>query len=518
MEARERKINKTSENSENHEEKMGNGDVAEQEEIKGKVTMKRQVSLLSGIALIVGTMIGSGIFVSPKGVLSQTESVGMSLVIWFLCGVLSTIGALCYAELGTLIPKSGGEYSYILDTFGSPLAFLFAWVSTLLIRPSSVAIISLSFAEYVAAPFFGGECGAPEGVIKMLAAVCVILIVTINCASVRLATGVQNVFTAAKLLALVIIIVVGFIQLIQGNTQYLDPKISFQGSTANVAAYGIAFYQGLWAYDGWNQLNYVTEELVNPYRNLPLAIIIGIPLVTILYLLVNISYFTVMSPEELMQSSAVAVTYANRTLGPLAWIMPIFVAMSTFGAANGTIFSAGRLTYVAAREGHMVELLSMVHVKRLTPLPAMIFTTILSIAMLIPSDFDTLVNYFSFAAWMFYGITVTTLLYLRYKWPDAKRPIKVPIVLPIIVLIAAVYLVIAPIIDEPALQYLYAFLFILSGLILYLPFVYYKKELGCMKYLTMFFQLLFEVAPSRFVAPEEDVSQEEDEQAIVVES
>eukprot|EP00057_Strongylocentrotus_purpuratus_P017450 XP_011671924.1 PREDICTED: b(0,+)-type amino acid transporter 1 [Strongylocentrotus purpuratus] len=199
----------------------------------------------------------------------------------------------------------------------------------------------------------------------------------------------------------------------------------------------------------------------------------------------------------------------------MSWVIPVSVAASTFSSANGTLFTSGRLTYVAAREGHMVEVLSMVHVKKLTPFPAMIFTAILSIAMLLPSDFDTLVNYFSFAAWMFYGITVSALLYLRYKWPDAHRPIKVPIVLPIIVLIAAVYLVIAPIIEEPALEFLYAFLFILSGLIFYLPFVFYKKELGCMKYLTVFLQLLFQVAPSKYVAPEEV---EEEEEAIVVES
>ncbi|XP_072169482.1 b(0,+)-type amino acid transporter 1-like [Diadema setosum] len=495
----------------------GNGDVHQTDDQNGKVNMKRQVSLVSGIALIVGTMIGSGIFVSPKGVLRQTESVGMSLIIWMLCGVLSTIGALCYAELGTLIPKSGGEYSYLLDTFGSPFAFLFAWVSTLLVRPSSVAIISLSFAEYVVVPFFDGECGPPQATIKLVGAVCVILIVFINCASVKWATNVQNVFTAAKLLALAIIIVVGFIELGKGNTQYLDPSVSFQGSATNVAAYGIAFYQGLWAYDGWNQLNYVTEELVNPYRNLPLAIIIGIPMVTILYLMVNISYFTVMSPEELLQSGAVAVTFSERTLGVMAWIMPAAVASSTFGAANGTLFTAGRLTYVAAREGHMIEVLSMIHVKRLTPFPAMIFTSILAIAMLIPSDFDTLVNYFSFAAWMFYGMTVSALLFLRYKHPEWKRPIKVPLILPIIVLIASIYLIIAPIIEEPALEFLYAFLFILSGLIFYIPFVYYKKELSFMKHITVFFQMLFEVAPTRYIAPEEDENEikREDEKAII---
>ncbi|XP_038067081.1 b(0,+)-type amino acid transporter 1-like isoform X4 [Patiria miniata] len=468
------------------------------------VKLKRQVGLISGIALIVGTMIGSGIFVSPKGVLTQTDSVGMSLVVWLLCGVLATMGALCYAELGCLIPKSGGEYYYLKDTFGNPVGFMLAWVTILMIKTSSLSIIALSFASYVLAPFFTGECATPVVIQKVLAASCIILIVFINCASVKWATAVQNFFTAAKLLALVIIIIVGFVKLIQGDVRYLTPSTSFQGSSTNVFAYGIAFYQGLWAYDGWNQLNYITEELVKPHRNLPLAIIIGIPLVTVLYLLVNIAYFTAMSPDELLQSGAVAVTFANRTLGVMAWLMPVAVAFSTFGAANGTCFTAGRLTFVAAREGHMVEILSMVHVKRYTPFPALVFQSFIAILMLLPGDFESLVNYFSFAAWLFYGGTVAALLVLRYKHPEWHRPIKVPILIPIIVLIASVYLVIAPIIDEPALEYLFAFLFILAGLIFYVPFVHYKYVPPFMKHITVFFQLLLEVAPTSYFEPEED--------------
>ncbi|XP_022082435.1 b(0,+)-type amino acid transporter 1-like isoform X2 [Acanthaster planci] len=466
------------------------------------VKLKRQVGLISGIALIVGTMIGSGIFVSPKGVLTQTDSVGMSLVVWLLCGILATMGALCYAELGTVVPKSGAEYAY-LWTLGPVPAYLFAWTSTIVIKPSSLSIIALAFGAYVAEPFFSGECGPPQIAIKMFAALAILLIVFINCASVKWATSVQNFFTAAKILALIIIIVVGFVKLIQGEVRYLSPSVSFTGSSTNVFAYGIAFYQGLWAYDGWNQLNYITEELVKPYRNLPLAIIIGIPLVTILYLLVNIAYFTVMSPEELLQSGAVAVTFANRTLGVMSWLMPVAVACSTFGAANGTCFTAGRLTFVAAREGHMVEILSMVHVKRYTPFPALAFQSFIALLMLLPGDFETLVNYFSFAAWLFYGGTVAALLVLRYRHPEWHRPIKVPIVIPIIVLIASVYLVIAPIIDEPALEYLFAFLFILAGLIFYVPFVHYKYELPFMKHITVFFQLLLEVAPTSYFETEE---------------
>ncbi|XP_033119716.1 b(0,+)-type amino acid transporter 1-like isoform X2 [Anneissia japonica] len=467
-----------------------------------KVGLKREVTLISGIALIVGTMIGSGIFVSPKGVLRQTESVGMSLIIWCLCGVISMFGALCYAELGTIIPKSGGEYIYLKYTFKDIFAFLFAWVSLTILKPSSVAIISLSFADYAAQPFFSDDCPAPALTVKLLATGCVILIVFINCASVKWATTVQNFFTAAKLLALVIIIVIGFINICKGNTEYLKVSTSFEGSATKLFAYGVAFYQGLWAYDGWNQLNYITEELIEPNKNLPRAIIIGIPLVTILYLLVNISYFTVMSPDELLASGAVAVTFAQRTLGPMAWIMPVFVCFSTFGAANGSLFTSGRLAYVAAREGHMVEVISMVHVKRYTPFPALVFTSCLAILMLIPSDFDSLVNYFSFSAWLFYGGTVVALLVLRYTEPDIPRPIKVPIVIPIIVLVCSVYLVFAPIIDEPALEFLWAFLFIVAGLIFYFPFVHFRYHPKFMGKVTRFFQLLFEVAPSSYEVPE----------------
>ncbi|XP_072024459.1 b(0,+)-type amino acid transporter 1-like [Amphiura filiformis] len=423
----------------------------------------------------------------------------MSLVIWCLCGMLSMFGALAYAELGTLVPKSGAEYVYLYETVGPIPAFLFAWTSTVLLKPAQVSIIALSFGAYVVAPFFPNECEPPVLAVKLFATLCILLILFINCASVKWATAVQNFFTAAKLLALAIIIGVGFVRMCQGHVEYLDPRVTFQGSATNVFAYGLAFYQGLWAYDGWNQLNYITEELIDPYRNLPLAIIIGLPLVTLSYLLVNMAYFTVMSPEELLQSSAVAVTFAERTLGYFQYLIPIFVCMSTFGAVNGTLFTAARLTYVAAREGHMVEVLSMVHVKRYTPFPALVFTTILAILMLLPSDFETLVNYFSFAAWLFYGGTTATVLILRYKHPDWHRPIKVPLILPIIVFIASIYLVVAPIIDEPAVEFLYAALFILAGLVFYVPFVYKKYHPKFMDYLTVFFQLLFEVAPSHYV-------------------
>nr|XP_045010757.1 B(0,+)-type amino acid transporter 1 isoform X2 [Jaculus jaculus] len=250
-----------------------------------------------------------------------------------------------------------------------------------------------------------------------------------------------------------------------------------------------------------NQLNYITEELRNPYRNLPLAIIIGIPLVTVCYILMNVSYFTVMTPTELLQSQAVAVTFGDRVLYPASWVVPLFVAFSTIGAANGTCFTTGRLIYVAGREGHMLKVLSYISVKRLTPAPALIFYGIIATIYIIPGDINSLVNYFSFAAWLFYGMTFLGLLVMRFTRKDLERPIMVPIVIPILVTVTSVFLVLAPIISEPAWEYLYCVLFILSGLIFYFLFVYYKFGWAqkISKPVTMHLQMLMEVVP-----PEKD--------------
>ncbi|XP_069159597.1 b(0,+)-type amino acid transporter 1 isoform X6 [Procambarus clarkii] len=471
------------------------------------VNLERRVGLLSGVALIVGTMIGSGIFVSPKGLLERTGSVGLSLVVWAACGGLSLLGALAYAELGTLVEASGGEYAYYMQGFASgerkrtwwgPIpAFLFGWVSIFLLKPSSLAIICLTCSEYLVRIFSVGSVGClpPSLAIKLVAAFVIILITFINSYSVNLATRVQNVFTAAKLVAILIIVVGGMVKLGQGNTQYL--ATGFHGSTKSFGDIATAFYSGLWAYDGWNNLNYVTEELKKPYTNLPRAIIIGLPLVTICYLLVNISYLAVMSQDELLASETVAVFFGGQLIGTAGEVIMITaVVMSTFGAANGSSFTAGRLCFVAAREGHMVDVLSYVHARKLTPSPALLFNASIALIMVIPSDIGSLIDFFSFTAWIFYGGAMAALIIMRYTMKDAPRPYKVPIVIPILVLIISVYLVVGPIIDSPQIEYLYASLFIVAGLIFYFPFVYMKKSVPGMGHLTTILQLILQVVPT----------------------
>lgn len=201
--------------------------------------LKRRVGLFSGIALIVGTMIGSGIFLSPRGVLQRTGSVGLSLVVWSLSGVVSLLGALCYAELGTLISKSGAEYSYILEAFGGPLAFLFCWISVFILKPAMLSIICLTLSEYIVIPLFPG-CAMSLILIKTFTILSIVIITYLNCYSVNLATGTQNLFTAAKMIAIIIVVIGGILKIAQGEVQYLNT--GFEGSKINFSDIATAFY------------------------------------------------------------------------------------------------------------------------------------------------------------------------------------------------------------------------------------------------------------------------------------
>ncbi|XP_078482152.1 b(0,+)-type amino acid transporter 1-like isoform X2 [Ciona intestinalis] len=406
---------------------------------KNVVELKKEVGIIGAISMVVGTMIGSGIFLSPAGILAKADSVGASLCVWAGCGILATLSALSYVELGLLIRKSGGEYQYLKTAFGNVAGFLVIWTSVIVTKPSSFAIISIGFAEYVTAPFYPG-CTPPATIQKCAAAFCILLITSINCINVKLANFVQIFFTVAKMLIIVAIIIGGFVMMAQpgGTDNFVN---AFEGSATSFSAIAVAFYGGLWSYDGWNQLNFITEEIQNPLRNFPLALMFGIPLVTVCYILVNIAYFTVMTPSEMLVSNAVAISF-------------------------------------------------------------------IALIMIIPdaSSFSTLIDYFTFASWIFYGASFLSLIVLRYRKPDWERPYKVFIVVPVICFIASLYLIVAPIIDEPQLAYLYAAIFILAGLLFYFPLVHFKKVPAFMEPLSSFLQQVLEVVP-----PPDDEDEPDDE-------
>ncbi|XP_058254411.1 b(0,+)-type amino acid transporter 1 isoform X1 [Hemibagrus wyckioides] len=461
-----------------------------------RLRLKREVGLISAISLVAGTMIGSGIFMSPQFVMSSVGSPGASLIVWAVCGLVTLCAALSYTELGTMYRESGGEFIYVLRIYGPLPAFFLAFTFIIVVKPASIAAKALSFAQYAVAPFYPG-CMPPTLVVKCIAVVCILVVAIINMQNVRFAMAIQIIFLVAKVVGLMVIVIGGMVPMIQSGLESLgNLDNAFECTKLGLSPIGMAVYQGLWSFAGWSNLNIVTEELKNPEVNLPRALIIAIPMVTILYLLVNISYLAAMTPREMMVSGAVAVTWGNKVLGSWGWVMSIAAALSSFGSLNGSFFSGGRVCFVAAREGHMPNILAMAHVRHLTPSPALIFTTIISLIVLIPGDFQGIVNFFSFTAWFFYGVTISGLLYLKIKFPDLPRTYTVPIIIPILVLLSAVFLVLAPIIDNPQLEYLYVTLFILSGALIYIPFIHFKLCPHLLDKITVLLQLYLEVAPA----------------------
>lgn len=248
---------------------------------KERFNLKREVGLMGAVSFIAGTMIGSGIFISPQYVLSSIGSPGASLIIWACCGLIAMLGGLSYAELGTVIPESGAEYIYMLRTAGKVVAFTFVTSFIIVMRPASGTGIALSFAEYVVAPFYDG-CTPPQLLVKSVAAGSILLLAIVNCLSVRLATIIQVVTMVVKVLALATIVLGGIVMLFQGMTKNLEN--SFEGTNIGISYIGMAFYQGLWSYDGWNTLNCLTEELKHPEVRVFTDILWGIFFISVLKL------------------------------------------------------------------------------------------------------------------------------------------------------------------------------------------------------------------------------------------
>ncbi|KAK0179337.1 hypothetical protein PV327_005097 [Microctonus hyperodae] len=436
------------------------------------VKLKKELGLFDGVAIIVGVIVGAGIFVSPKGVLIEGGSIGLALIIWVFSGLLSLMGALCYAELGTMIPKSGGDYAYISDAFGPLPAFLYLWVALFILVPTGNAITALTFATYILQSLWPG-CVPSYVAVRLLAVVVTCLLTAINCYNVKWVTRVQDLFMGTKIFALLIIMGAGLWYMFANGAHNLDKPM--ESTTTDPGHIALAVYSGLFSYSGWNYLNFVTEELKDPYRNLPKAICISLPLITIIYVLANVAYFVVLTKDEILSSNAVAVTFGDKLLGPMAWIMPVFVACSTFGALNGAIFTSSRLFFVGARNGHLPNAIALINIKNLTPIPSLIFLCIITLSLLITEDVYKLINYVSFVEALFTTLSVSGLLWLRYKRPDLHRPIKVSFILPIVFLLICIFLVFLPCYGSP-LEVGIGLMIIISGIPVYWIFIYWENK------------------------------------------
>lgn len=235
------------------------------EETKG-LRIKREIGLIGGIAFVSGTMIGSGIFMSPQFVLGYVGSPGASLVLWAAAGLVAMFAALSYTELGTVIPESGGEFTYILRIYGSCPAFFSVLTTVVVVKPCSAAAMAISIAEYLTAPFYT-DCQPPQLVVKSVAAGAILVVACINALNVRVAVRVQVVFLVAKVLALASIVIGSTVALVQDSSLFVEnlgTKNSFRGTELSLGTMGMAFYQALWSYAGWYNLNYVYEEIKRP--------------------------------------------------------------------------------------------------------------------------------------------------------------------------------------------------------------------------------------------------------------
>uniref|UniRef100_A0A8C6YAZ9 Cystine/glutamate transporter n=1 Tax=Naja naja TaxID=35670 RepID=A0A8C6YAZ9_NAJNA len=412
----------------------------------GAVFLRRKITLTRAIALAVGTMVGSGIFISPKGVLQNSGNVGVSLLVWLACGILSLFGALSYADLGTCITKSGGHYIYLLETLGPLPAFLRLWAEFIMIRPANMAVVSLAFGRYLIEPFFA-SCHVPPLAVKLVTMAGITLAVALNCWSVSWAAKVQTGLTVLKMITVGLIIVPGILALGNGHNENFQD--SFDTSSLTLEKLPLAFYSGMFAYGGWFYINFVTEEIVNPKKNIPRAVIVSLIVVTVCYVLTNVSYYAVLTPQEILSSDAVAVVSVLYSLFNISSAILILVALSCFGALNGGIFAASRMLFAAAREGQWPALFSMIHLERHTPVPALILMLPLVYLMVSIGDLYGLLNFYSFSRWFFIGLTTLGFMIHCFRHPTILRPFKVPLFFPLVFTVACFFIVGTSLYSDP---------------------------------------------------------------------
>ncbi|KAH8927522.1 hypothetical protein BT69DRAFT_1213814 [Atractiella rhizophila] len=446
---------------------------------------EKTIGFVGGVALVVGSQIGAGIFSSPGIVTADAGSVGVALLIWICSGLLAWTGASSFAELGTAIPLSGGAQTYLNYSYGPLFAFLYAFTAIWVMKPVSAAIISVVFGEYVCRILFVAplptmqvsaelsvldSASIPSLAIKGVAFLAILLIALLNMFSTKAGTSAQVVLTVIKVSSLLSVIVMGLLQLLppfkENQSSALKTDL-FANSSTSPSSYALAFFAGLWSYDGWDTLNFLCSEVKNIERDLNRIVTVSLVLVGTFYVACNISYFIVLEKETVELTNTVALDFGHKLYGPTGGlIFAIIVAVSCFGALNGNLFSSSRLIYVAGQENFIPRIFGKLNSRRNTPVNAIFLQALLTMVMVAVGEFKSLVNFFSVTAWTFYFLTVTSLLYLRIREPHLPRPHKTWIITPIIFSCVSLFLVWLPIFSAP-MEAASAFGFILLGIPVY---------------------------------------------------
>lgn len=400
---------------------------------------KPLIRIVDAVAIIVGIVVGAGIFRTPSLVAANTGSPALFLGVWLLGGAVSLIGALCYAELSTSFPNTGGDYHFLMRAFGKRLAFLFAWARMTIIQTGSIALLAYIVGDYLSQLYAAGPYSS-----AVLAALVVITLTAINIVGISFGTGVQKFLFAVEMIGIVCVAIVGF--LISPSATALDalPAAALDESSA----IGLAMVFVLLTFGGWNEAGYISAELRGGSRKMVQVLIFSIVLITAIYLLVNWAFLNTLGIERMAASEAVGIDLMRVTLGePGVIFIGLLVVMATLTSVNATIFTGARTNYALGRDFHVFGWLGRWYSKTSAPVNALIAQGAIALALIglgaVTRDgFQSMVDFTAPVFWFFFLATGVALFVLRAKEPGTHRPFKVPLypLTPIVFCAACVYL------------------------------------------------------------------------------
>jgi len=445
--------------------------------------LKRDLGQWAAASIVVGTVIGSGIFLVPRTMVQRVGSPEMVFAVWIFGGLLSLAGALSYAELAAAMPEAGGEYTYLKEAYGPLWGFLYSWTQMWVAKSGSIATLATAFFYYLTNFFpqldgvfytlkipLGPNGGPLEFRYGQLLAMALILSLGwLNYYGVKIGGNVQVVITIVKvaLIASIILAGLGFGHAHSPVAQSLTPLTTAGFFAALVAA--------LWAYDGWNNVSMVASEIRDPQRNLPRSLIWGTAAVIGIYLLANAAYFYVLTPAEVAAPNGrVAAEMMRRIFGsPGASAVSVAAMISIFAALNGSILTGSRVPYAAAKDGLFFRSVANVHPNYHTPGVSILALSGWAALLVLSGRYEQLYTYVIFASWILYGMTAAGVIVLRKKSPNLARPYRTigyPVV-PVLFVLVALVLVLSTLFDSPRESVMGIGLIVLG-----LPFYFYWKK------------------------------------------
>lgn len=428
------------------------------------ITLKKSLSFVEAMAIVVGMIIGSGIFLKPGIVLNNAGSQVLSILAWVTGGVITLASALTVAEIAAAIPKSGGLYTYLTELYKEEFGFLLGWVQTVISYPASVAAQAIAFAT--TAKFFIRISATQE---KLLAIAVLLFILTMNIIATKFGGIIQTVATVGKLIPVAGIILLGLFS-------SSAPGFSGVQATEAVGGFGVAILGTLWAYDGWIGVTNMAGELKNPAKTLPKVISIGITFVIVVYALFNLAIFRALPYETIIASQTPGADAAQVLFG--SWggaFITAGIMVSVFGALNGYLMTAARVpqSMGAKKQFPFAKTLGALHPKFETPANALIVESVLAVIYILTGTFNTLTNLLVFILWIFFVMGVFGVFILRKKGKTAEGQYKVPLypITPIVGIAGGVYILVCTVIESP-LRSIIGIIITLLGL----PIFYYMKK------------------------------------------